>query len=57
MGTETTPFKAEFTIPEHFTASPVKRVKFSDGKVLTLNRKQRRKAHIYNRDLKPVKRG
>jgi hypothetical protein len=43
--------------PAAFTPSPVKRIQFSDGKVLSLNRCQRRKAHIYNRDLKPVKKG
>ena len=33
--------------------SPTKRIKFADGKILALNRKQRRQAHIYNKDLKP----
>jgi hypothetical protein len=34
-----------------FTPSPTKRIRFSDGKVLPLNRKERRANKIYNRSL------
>jgi len=35
-------------------AAQSKIIRMPDGKVYTLNRKQRRRAHIYNRDLKPM---
>jgi hypothetical protein len=38
-----------------FTPSPIKKIKFSDGKTLPLNRKERRQSKIYNKDLKPDK--
>jgi len=40
-----------------FTPSPVKRIQFGNGKVFPMNRAERRRQHIYNRNLKPVKRG
>ena len=36
-----------------FHPSPTKRIKFADGEVMELNRKERRRMKIYNRDLKP----
>ncbi len=47
----------EATAPEHFTPSPTKRIQFGDGKVFAMNRAERRRRHIYNRDLKPVRGG
>ena len=47
----------EATAPEHFTPSPTKRIVFGNGKILGMNRAERRRRHIYNRNLKPVKRG
>jgi len=35
-----------------FTPTPGKRVRFRDGQVVALNRKQRRGLHIYNKDLR-----
>jgi hypothetical protein len=37
-----------------FIESPTMKVRFPNGEVLTLNRKQRRASKIYNRDLKPI---
>jgi hypothetical protein len=40
--------------PMGFTPSPTKRIHFSDGKTLALNRRQRRRNKLYNKDLKPI---
>ncbi len=34
-----------------FTPSPGKKIKFSDGVTMELNRKERRRLKIYNKDL------
>ncbi len=39
-------------IPEHFTPAPVKRIKFADGIIRSVNRRERRRLKIYNKDLK-----
>lgn len=39
----------------HFHPSPVKKVRFADGKVIGLNRAARRRLKIYNKDLTRVK--
>ena len=36
----------------HFHPSPMKRIKFSDGKIIAMNRKMRRANKIYNWMLK-----
>ena len=36
-----------------FTPSPTKLIKFSDGVTKALNRKERRRLKIYNKDLRP----
>jgi len=39
----------------NFTVSHAKRIRFADGKVLELNRAERRRRKIYNRDLVKVR--
>ena len=39
----------------HFTPSHARRIQFPDGKVVELNRKERRQMKIYNKDLVKVK--
>lgn len=39
---------------EKFTPSQKKIIHFTDGKVMTMNRKERRQNKIYNRDLVPM---
>jgi len=36
-----------------FTPSPTKQIRFKDGVTRTLNRKERRRLKIYNKDLRP----
>jgi hypothetical protein len=43
------------SVPVAFRPSPTKQIKFADGKILALNRKQRRANKIYNKDLMPIK--
>lgn len=40
---------------DKFKPSKAKKIKFGDGKVLELNRRQRRRLKLYNRVLRPVK--
>ncbi len=37
----------------NFEPSPAKQIRFPDGTVMNLNRAQRRRMKIYNRDLHP----
>ena len=34
-------------VDPNFHPAPTKRVRFSDGKVITMNRKERRRNHLY----------
>jgi len=45
LGTD--PLKASEIPDPHFHPSPTKLVRFSDGKVLPMNRRERRANHIY----------
>lgn len=44
--------KAVEILDKHFHASPTKLVRFDGGKVIAMNRKERRANHLYGKNVK-----